>query len=227
MFDNIKSKFILHKILNYLLKRKLYKIIKYNKKIQQRLDLNINDYIEYSELYSTVEIEIIPEKSKCGRFIHLVYNKDIYHHIYYNDNKEKEYKITSFNLEDNVTKINVIIDNPFKSFKQLFSDCECVESINFIKFFRRCDDMSFMFSRCTSLKEINFSNFNTNKTVDMNNMFEKCSSLKELNLSSFNTNNLIEMSYMFSFCSSLEELNLSSFNTDNVTNMESMFYECS
>ena len=93
MLENIKSKFILQKTLKNILKRKLFEIIKYNKKIQQRLDLNINDFIEYSELYSTVEIEIIPEKSKCGRFIHLVYNKDIYHHIYYNDNKEKEYKI--------------------------------------------------------------------------------------------------------------------------------------
>ena len=64
----------------------------------------------------------------------------------------KKNNIKKQDLEDNITKINVIIGNPFKSFKQLFSYCECVESINFIKFFRRCDDMSFMFSRCTSLK---------------------------------------------------------------------------
>ena len=37
-------------------------------------------------------------------------------------------------------------------------------------------------------------------------MFSGCSSLKELNLSNFNTNNVTNMSYMFSRCS--DELKL-------------------
>ena len=48
-------------------------------------------------------------------------------------------------------------------------------------------------------------------------MFNGCSSLKELNLSNFNTNKVIDMSSMFSRCSSLKKLNLNNFNTDNVT----------
>ena len=82
MLENIKSKYILQKILKNLLKRKLFEIIKYSKKIQQRLDLNINDYIEYSELYSTVEIEIIPDENKCGKFINLISNINTSYHIY-------------------------------------------------------------------------------------------------------------------------------------------------
>ena len=35
----------------------------------------------------------------------------------------------------------------------------------------------------------------------MGSMFYGCSSLKELNLSNFNTNNVINMGYMFSGCS--------------------------
>ena len=50
-------------------------------------------------------------------------------------------------------------------------------------------------------------------------MFYKCSSLKELNLSKFNTNNVTNMFYMFGECSALEELNLLNFNNTNVTNM--------
>ena len=61
----------------------------------------------------------------------------------------------------------------------------------------------------------------------MNWMFCGCSSLKELNLSNFNTNNVNNMEYMFSECSSLNELNLSNFNTNNVSNMRYMFKECS
>ena len=40
----------------------------------------------------------------------------------------------------------------------------------------------------------------------MSNMFRDCSSLKELNISNFNTNKVIDMSYMFSEC--LNELKL-------------------
>ena len=46
-------------------------------------------------------------------------------------------------------------------------------------------------------------------------MFRGCSSLKELNLNNFNTNNVTDMSYMFYGCSSLKELNLNNFNTNN------------
>ena len=50
-------------------------------------------------------------------------------------------------------------------------------------------------------------------------MFHGCSSLKELNFSNFNTNNVTNMRYMFNGCSSLKKLDLSNFNTNNVTDM--------
>ena len=47
-------------------------------------------------------------------------------------------------------------------------------------------------------------------------MFYNCSSLSELNLTNFVSNYAKNMEYIFSGCSSLKELNLSSFNTENV-----------
>ena len=58
-------------------------------------------------------------------------------------------------------------------------------------------------------------------------MFSGCSSLKELDLSNFNTNNVEYMNHMFSRCSTLEKLNISNFNTKNVTDMNGMFFGCS
>ena len=58
-----------------------------------------------------------------------------------------------------------------------------------------------MFYGCSSLNELNLSNFNTNNVTDMYEMFSECSSLKELNLSNFNTNNVTDMHYMFLGCS--------------------------
>ena len=49
----------------------------------------------------------------------------------------------------------------------------------------------------------------------MKSMFAKCSSLGELNLSNFNTNNVTNMGGMFNDCFSLKNLNLSNFNTSN------------
>ena len=46
-------------------------------------------------------------------------------------------------------------------------------------------------------------------------MFCNCSSLTELNLSNFKTNNVKDMSCLFSGSSKLKELNLSSFDTTN------------
>ena len=60
-----------------------------------------------------------------------------------------------------------------------------------------------MFEDCTSLEEINLSNFSTNNITDMNCMLYYFSSLKELNLSKFNTNNVRNMKMMFQYCSSL------------------------
>ena len=57
-------------------------------------------------------------------------------------------------------------------------------------------------------------------------MFFKCSSLKELNISNFNTNNVTYICGMFKECSSLKELNISNFNTSNVTDMKGMFQGC-
>ena len=111
----------------------------------------------------------------------------------------------------------------------MFSGNRNLENIVFTNCFDTSNvtDMSFMFSGCSSLKELNLSNFNTNNVTDMNYMFNGCSSLKELNLSTFNTSKVENMSYMFNECSSLKELNLSTFDTSKVDNMTCMFYGCS
>ena len=224
VIENIKSRYILSKIYDNMTKKKKLEIVKYNKKIQNRLNLDVKDYKEYSETFTSIKIEIIPEKGEYGKFINIDENDKLYYHIYFNDNKKEiknKYKIEE---EDKVTKITIIIDYEVKSFKELFYDCYCIKSINFKKFYRNnITDMSLMFNGCSSLKELNLNNFNTNNVTNMSGMFFECSSLKELKLNNFNTNNVTNMSSMFEGCSSLKELNLNNFNNNNVTNMSCMF----
>ena len=68
---------------------------------------------------------------------------------------------------------------------------------------------------------------NMSKVTDINSMFYGCSSLVDIDLSNFDTLNVTDMSYMFYGCSSLVNLDLSNFDTSNVTHMDHMFYECS
>ena len=65
-----------------------------------------------------------------------------------------------------------------------------------------------MFYGCSSLTNINLSNFNNNNVTYMWGMLYDCSSLKNINLSNFNTNNVTNMSLMFSWCSSLKKENI-------------------
>ena len=65
-----------------------------------------------------------------------------------------------------------------------------------------------MFSGCSSLTNINLSNFNTNNVKDMSGMFYGCSSLTNINLSNFNTNNVKYMSFMFLGCKKLNKNNI-------------------
>ena len=176
---NVKSDFILKKFFGYMTERKSLEAVRYNKSIQKRLNININHYKAYSEEYSSIELDIIPKKGEYGKFINIKKEDKKFIHIYFNDNKKNEN--TSFNRNDNVSKISIIIDYQIKSFSKLFYYYGYIESIKFKKFFRNnVTNMSWMFSGCSSLKELNLNNFNTNNVTNMSGMFSGC--LDELKL---------------------------------------------
>ena len=58
VMESLKSDYFLQKLYDNMAKKKKLEIVKYNKKMQNRLNLSIKDYKEYSETYSSIEIEI-------------------------------------------------------------------------------------------------------------------------------------------------------------------------
>ena len=226
---NIKSAYILKIIFNDLKQNRSLKIIKISKKIQNRLNITIKHYKEYSKIriFSPIEIEVIPAKKTSGHYIINKKEKDSYYHIYFNDNKE-EAKNSFFTENDNVSKIRIIIDYQVTSFYNLFNNCDYIKSIRFKKFDRNnIDNMCCMFYSCSSLEELDISNFKSDNVTDMSYMFYECSSLKHINGYSLNTKNLINANCMFNGCSSLKNLNLSMFNNKNNINMKCMLKGCS
>ena len=237
---NIKSKYILLEIFNYIIKPKLLSIIKCNKSIKKRVDISVKDYEECPKIYSSIELEIRPifDKQKniinfkkgeiCQiPFINTKKGEEKYFHIYFNKNK-KETKRNYLKENEKVNVIKIKIDYQITSFNKLFFNCKCIESIYFKKFYRiNITDMSGMFYECSSLKKFEFDNFITDNVTDMSIMFSGCSSLKELNLNAFNTKNVTSMLGMFSRCASLIKLDINNFNANKVTNTCFMFFQCS
>ena len=132
-FENFKSDYFLIKLFDIVTKNKSLKIMKYNKKLQKRLNLDINSYKEYSKILSSIEIELKPADGKYGRFINILEKDKEYFKIYFDDSKEE---IKRYNLEENekVKNIKIIIKHQVKSFEHLFDWCQCISSIFFKKF---------------------------------------------------------------------------------------------
>ena len=217
---NIRSKYVLKQILGNIIHLKMMEIIKYNKNIQQKLQIGINDY--YEEYIKGIKIEIIPKQNENGCIIHGIPNC----HIFFNDEIIEKKRNVIYEGEK-VDKIKIEIDISVISLKELFKDCKCIEKIKFTKFKKRdISDMSYMFYGCTSLKEADLSNLITENVKDISFMFYNCSSLTEVNFSNFNTKNVTRMKSIFSRCSSLEKIDLSNFDTKNVEDMSYMFFEC-
>ena len=90
--ENLKSDFFLIKVFNMMEKYKMLEIMKYNKKLQKRFNLNINNYKEYSQLYSSIEIELKLDKKFSGKFINIPDSMKDYYHIYFDNSKEETNK---------------------------------------------------------------------------------------------------------------------------------------
>lgn len=84
-----------------------------------------------------------------------------------------------------------------------------------------------MFRRFINLKAINFGDsFDTSNVTNMSYMFSSCRSLTNLDLSCFNTSKVTNMSQMFDGCENLVYLDLSYFHASSATTMTNMFKNC-
>ena len=78
----------------------------------------------------------------------------------------------------------------------------------------------------TSAVEASFKGSDTSKVNDMSSMFTDCSSLISLDLSGWNTSNVTNMYCMFNECAKLKSLDLSGWVISNATNTGLMFNGC-
>ncbi len=84
--------------------------------------------------------------------------------------------------------------------------------------------MTKMFSKNTSLENLDLSGFNTDKLVDISDMFTMCTNLKNINFKNWHPK-LRGTVGTFWRCVKLESLDLSGFDVSKSTNFMNMFYE--
>ena len=77
--NKIKSKYIMKQIFGFIKKYRLLKIIEYNKNIQNKLNIEYNDYKKFKD----VEIEMILTK-------YIIYNSDNKYFLFNNSEEKKE-----------------------------------------------------------------------------------------------------------------------------------------
>ena len=86
-YRKIKTDYFLQKVFDNLKKKRTLEIVKNNKNIKRRLNISFNNYKEFSDKYSSIEIEIKPAFNKFGKFINIKEKDEKYCHIYFNNNK--------------------------------------------------------------------------------------------------------------------------------------------
>ena len=112
----------------------------------------------------------------------------------------------------------------------MFKDCSSLTNIDLSNFVSTSlNETDGMFENCISLTTIKFSNFDVSNVLNMSHMFYNCSLLQSIDFNDFaNTvqNLLIDMSFMFFNCSSLAILDLGFSSTSKLKNMSNMFELC-
>ena len=87
-------------------------------------------------------------------------------------------------------------------------------------------DMGVVFFGCTSLQNLDVSEWDVSNVKDMYGMFSDCKSLETLDISGWDVSNVKNMRYMFFGCTSLKNLDVSKWDVSNVKNMSYMFNRC-
>ena len=161
-------------------------------------------------------------------------NKNIISGVLDIEPKEKNNKITLFNLSntDLDDGIDVYLDNKkintINEKRIIDYDFPKEGSYAFeIVFKKTITDFTKFFEGNSNIISLDLTDLDTSNAISMRSMFNKCGKLKEIKgLNKLVTNKVTNMAGMFQLCEQLEYLDLTNLDTSNVTTMRCMFNKC-
>ena len=143
-------------------------------------------------------------------------------------NYDSEYLFYRFSKLTEIENINLLDTSNVTNMWYMFRECSSLTNLDVSNFdTSQVTNMSGMFDNSFSLTSLDVSKFNTVNVTSMRDMFNSCSKLTSLDVSNFDTSKVTSMCYMFYACSGLTSLDVSKFDTSKVTEMSSMFDSCS
>ena len=146
--------------------------------------------------------------------------------IYINGVNQSEIN-NEYNFENNNSEITLIWYNPLESTNCMFRDCTTITEVDLSNF----DDsqlchMQFMFQDCHSLKNVEMSNIKGYKIVDAGFLFMNCYQLESINLANFCHESNAYVHNMFRECHSLTSINFPNLNKEYTEKIADIFYGC-
>ena len=121
----------------------------------------------------------------------------------------------------------VNVENNNDNFKELFMGCKALKTVKMFPYNASIKsygvDGSYLFANCSSLEEIDLSNWSETDISTLHSMFLSCTNLKRVNLSNLQNKKITVLNYMFEYCSKLERIDIRNFTFDSVTNWTQMF----
>lgn len=100
-----------------------------------------------------------------------------------------------------------------------------IKNIIFPENFSLCGNVSSMFCECSSLSEIDVSEWDTSKCQDMSFMFYGCSSLKEIDVSNWDVSKVTNFDH-FAAHANLKRKGVENWKPTSATNMNALFHNC-
>jgi surface protein len=109
----------------------------------------------------------------------------------------------------------------------IFSNCSSLDSIDLSGMNTSgATAMSGIFSNCTSLKYLNIDGWDFSSATTLGFTFYNCNSLEELDVSNWDVGNVTSFTYAFNLCSSLQELDVSNWDVSSANNLSRLFGGC-
>lgn len=115
------------------------------------------------------------------------------------------------------------------SLNGIFYNCRKLSTLNGLSTWQTkgCTDIIGMFSRCSSLREIDLSNWNVEDIYNADQLLYQCTSLQSVNLSNWTLSNCSSLRGLFYECEQLVTLiGFDTIQTPKLHSIESMFYGC-
>ena len=184
--NHVKSKYILKKIYDNVPNTKFLNIIRYNKTIQNRLDINISIYkTEYSKIIFEISVTTPSKKEIREEIIHRPRFDDFGDDDDFRVNDIEDYFGPKYRVRGYESQKSdfIKIENKYKPyFHFYFDNDEREKKVNYV----------------TSEDNISKIKIIVDYEVKaLNKLFYTCSCVYEINFTKFSRNNIKDMSYMF------------------------------